>query len=72
MEATERTLGELIETMRKAEGLTQSELAMKVYSDAHCISRWERGHRRVPWDRFLDIAKVCGYTVEIEVKGGAE
>lgn len=71
MEATEMTLSELIKTMRTAEGLTQSELAMEVYSDARSVSNWERG-KRVPWDRFLDIAKVCGYTVEIEVKGGAE
>lgn len=71
MEATEKTLSELIKTMRTAEGLTQSELAMEVYSDKSSISYWERG-KRVPWDRFLDIAKVCGYTVEIEVKGGAE
>ena len=71
MEATERTLSELIRTMRTAEGLTQSELAMEVYSDVRSVSNWERG-KRVPLDRFLDIAKVCGYTVEIEVKGGAE
>lgn len=71
MEATEKTLSELIKTMRKAEGLTQSELAMEVYSDVRSVSNWERG-KRVPWDRFLDIAKVCGYTVDIEVKGGAE
>ena len=71
MEATEKTLSELIKTMRTAEGLTQSELAMEVYSDARSVSNWERG-KRVPWDRFLDIAKACGYTVEIEVKGCAE
>ena len=72
MEATDRTLGELIKKMRKAEGLTQSELAMEVYSDAVSIRRWERGYRRVSWDRFLEIATALGYTVEIEVKGGAE
>lgn len=72
MEATDRTLGELIKKMRTAEGLTQSELAMEVYSDVQSIGRWERGYRRVSWDRFLEVAKACGYTVEIEVKGGAE
>lgn len=71
MIATEKTLSELIKTMRTAEGLTQSELAMEVYSAARSVSNWERG-KRVSWDRFLDIAKACGYTVEIEVKGGAE
>lgn len=71
MEATEKTLSELIKIMRTAEGLTQSELAMEVYSDARSVSNWERG-KRVPWDRFLDIATALGYTVEIEVKGGAE
>lgn len=71
MEATDRTLGELINTMRTAEGLTQSELAEAVYSDVSSICRWEHGEN-ITWYKFLEIATVLGYTVEIEVKGGAE
>lgn len=71
MKATEKTLSELIKTMRTAEGLTQSELAMKVYSDKSSISYWERG-KSISWYKFLEIATALGYTVEIEVKGGAE
>lgn len=71
MEATEKTLSELIKTMRTAEGLTQSELAEMVYSDTGSICRWERGDN-ITWYKFLEIAHTLGYTVDIEVKGGAE
>lgn len=71
MIATEKTLSELIRTMRTAEGLTQSELAMEVYSDTSSICRWEHGES-ITWHKFIEIAGVLGYTVDIEVKGGAE
>ena len=71
MEATDRTLGELIKTMRKAEGLTQSELAEAVYSDVKSIRRWEHGEN-ITWYKFLEIAHTLGYMVDIEVKGGSE
>jgi transcriptional regulator with XRE-family HTH domain len=71
MEATATTLAKLIRTMRTAEGLKQSELAMEVYSDTSSICRWEHGEN-ISWFKFLEIATALGYTVEIEVKGGAE
>ena len=71
MDATEMTLARLIKTMRKAEGLTQSELAEAVYSDVSSICRWEHGEN-ITWYKFLEIAHTLGYTVDIEVKGGAE
>ena len=71
MEATDRTLGELIKTMRTAEELTQSELAEAVYSDVSSICRWEHGEN-ITWYKFLEIAHTLGYMVDIEVKGGAE
>ena len=71
MEATEKTLSELIRTMRKAEGLTQSELAEAVYSDVSSICRWEHGEN-ITWYKFIEISHILGYTVDIEVKGGAE
>ena len=71
MEATEKTLSELIKTMRTAEGLTQAELAEMVYSDKGSICRWEHGEN-ITWYKFFEIANTLGYTVEVEVKGGAE
>lgn len=71
MEATERTLGELIKTMRKAEGVTKGELAIAVYSCTSFITRWENGED-ITWYKFLEIAHILGYMVDIEVKGGAE
>ena len=71
MEATDRTLGEMIKTMRTAEGLTQSELAEAVYSDVRTIRRWEHGEN-ITWYKFLEISHILGYMVDIEVKGGAE
>lgn len=71
MEATATTLAKLIKKMRTAEGVTQPELAMGVYSDTSSICRWEHGEN-ITWFKFLEIATALGYTVEIEVKGGAE
>ena len=71
MDATDRTLGELIKSMRTACGLTQSELAEAVYSDVSSICRWEHGEN-ITWNKFFEIARVLGYMVDIEVKGGAE
>lgn len=71
MKAKEQTLGKLIKTMRTAEGLTQPELAEAVYSDVSSICRWEHGEN-ITWFKFLEIAHILGYMVDIEVKGGAE
>lgn len=71
MKATEATLARLIKTIRTKEGLTQAELAEAVYSDKGSICRWEHGEN-ITWYKFIEIAGVLGYTVDIEVKGGAE
>ena len=71
MDATEMTLASLIKTMRTANGLTQAELAEAVYSDVSSICRWEHGES-ITWNKFIEIATALGYTVDIEVKGGAE
>lgn len=71
MKATEMTLARLIKTMRTDEGLTQSELAEAVYSDVSSICRWEHGEN-ITWYKFLEIAHIFGYTVDIEVKGVTE
>lgn len=67
MKATATTLAKLIKTMRTAEGLTQAELAEAVYSDKGSICRWEHGES-ITWNKFFEIARVLGYTVDIEVR----
>lgn len=69
MEATNKTLAELIKKMRTEQGVTQSHLAMMVYSDTGSICRWERGDN-VTWFKFIEIAEALGYTVHIEVGEG--
>lgn len=71
MEATATTLAKLIKKMRKAEDVTQSELAEMVYSDVSSICRWEHGEN-ITWQKFIEIAHILGYTVDIEVNGGTE
>lgn len=71
MEATDRTLGELIKKMRKAEGLTQSELAIEVRSYKGWIESYENGGD-ISWFKFLEIADELGYWVDIEVKVGVK
>ena len=71
MEATATTLAKLIKTMRTAEGITQAELAEAVYSDVSSICRWEHGEN-ITWKKFFEIASALGYTVDVEVNGGAE
>ena len=71
MEATNKTLAELIKKMRKEKGVTQSELAEAVYSDVSSICRWEHGEN-ITWNKFFEIVNTLGYTVEIEVKGGVK
>lgn len=69
MEATNKTLAELIKKMRTEQGVTQSHLAMMVYSDTGSICRWERGDN-VTWFKFIEIAEALGYKVNVEVSGG--
>ena len=71
MEATDKTLAELIKKMRKEQGVTQSELAEAVYSDVSSICRWEHGEN-ITWNKFFEIARVLGYTVDVEVNGSTE
>lgn len=68
MEATNKTLAELIKKMRKEQGVTQSELAEVVYSDVSSICRWEHGEN-ITWKKFFEIANALGYTVDVEVSG---
>jgi transcriptional regulator with XRE-family HTH domain len=45
---------------RQATGLTQAEIAAKLGVSAPLLSQWVRGHRPIPDQHLLDLAKVLG------------
>lgn len=45
---------------RKAAGLTQAELAAKLFQPQSFVSKYERGERRLDVVEFLDVAQAIG------------
>ena len=58
--------GELIKAMRKTVGLSQRELAKKVYVSHAMISLYEKGRSEPSYSLFVTIANACGYRVIVE------
>ena len=63
-EATPHTLIEgirrAIENVRHTNGLTQREIAASIGVSAPLLSLWLRGHREIPDEHLLNLAKVLG------------
>lgn len=57
------TTAERIKTARKEAGITQDELASKMYVTHHCISMWERGLRQPKYETLARIAGALGINV---------
>ena len=57
------TIAERIKTARKEAGITQEELASKMYVTHHCISMWERGLRQPKYETLARIADALGINV---------
>lgn len=57
------TTAERIKTARKEAGITQDELASKMYVTHHCISMWERGLRQPKYETLSRIADALGINV---------
>ena len=57
------TTAERIKTARKEAGITQDELASKMYVTHHCISMWERGLRQPKYETLARIADALGINV---------
>lgn len=57
------TIAERIKTARKEAGITQDELASKMYVTHHCISMWERGLRQPKYETLARIADAIGINV---------
>lgn len=62
------TIGEIIQTKRKAAHITQKQLGKMVgYSDASAermIQHWERGTRRPEVDELRPLCRALGCTLE--------
>lgn len=50
--------GQKLQQMRKQAGLTQGELAGKMYVSRDLISKWETGERRPGYDYLVKVAEI--------------
>ena len=57
-------LATYIKSRRKNIGLTQKELASKVYVSTNTVARWERGENEPSWSDFLKLCVVLGMKME--------
>lgn len=56
-------VGKIIKTMRRENGLSQEELANKVYIGRTTLSDYEREKTDINFDNLEKIANVCGYEI---------
>lgn len=57
------TIGEIIASLRKERGMTQQELAAKVYVTRQAVSRWETGES----EPGIDMRKLLALALEVPV-----
>lgn len=58
---------EIVGSLRRAAGLTQSEMAQRLGTAQSAVSRWERGHEEPRLSTLEAIARTCGKTLRITV-----
>lgn len=63
------TIGEMIRTKRESLGMTQQELAEKLYVSRQTVSRWESGSRCPDIMTAKKIAVILGTTLDELVPG---
>ena len=59
-----KELGQRLTVLRKAQGLTQTQLAQELDISQQLVAFYERGQRRVPIDLMHALARILGVTVE--------
>lgn len=57
-------MGQRIKAYRKAAGLTQTVVALKLGQPYQNYQRYERGTAAIPADRLIDLARVLGVTMD--------
>ena len=64
-----KNVGEQIVTLRKAKGLTQSELADRIGVSFQAVSKWERGESLPDISLLPDLAKILETTIDYILTG---
>lgn len=64
-----KKVGEQIAVLRKAKGLTQSELGERIGIAFQAVSKWERGETLPDVTLLPDLAKILGTTVDFILLG---
>lgn len=67
-DCNENTLGTLLKTMRKEQGLTQVEVAERARRNASDLCKHENNKQAISWYIFLDYAYTMGYTVDMTIR----
>lgn len=62
---TVRDLGALVRSARRAQGLTQADLAKRLGVSRDWVVRLEQGHPRLEAQRVLDALVVLGLTLDV-------
>ena len=62
-------IGKFIATCRKEKGITQENLAEKLYVTDRAVSKWERGISLPDASKMLDLCKILGITVNELLNG---
>jgi len=66
---TVRDLGALVRSARRAQGLTQADLAKRLGASRDWVVRLEQGHPRLEAQRVLDALVVLGLTLDVAESG---
>lgn len=61
--------GKFIAALRREKGLTQQELAERLYVTAKTVSRWENGNYMPPIDTLPALSEILGATI-VEIIAG--
>lgn len=65
-----KKIGNFIKTMRKAQKLTQKDLADNLHVSFQAVSRWENGDALPDTSLLLDLAKNLGVSVDMLLNAG--
>ena len=70
MPINEKRIGEQIASLRKAKGLTQSQLGERLSISYQAVSKWERGEALPDVSTLLDLSNVLETSVDNILTGG--
>ena len=57
-------IGEVLKRARERKGLTQRQLAEKLYVDPSLVCRWEKGQKKVPLVTLVQIAEILELSLD--------